>query len=54
MSTKLTLNLNKEIIEEAKSYAKNHQTSLSVSLRRTASCCASLYELKLRDEKDEY
>jgi hypothetical protein len=29
MSTKLTLNLNKEIIEEAKSYAKNHQTSLS-------------------------
>lgn len=29
MSTKLTLNLNKEIIEEAKFYAKNHQTSLS-------------------------
>lgn len=29
MSTKLTLNLNKEIIEEAKSYAKSHQTSLS-------------------------
>ena len=29
MSTKLTLNLNKETIEEAKSYAKNHSTSVS-------------------------
>ncbi len=29
MSTKLTLNLNKETIEEAKSYAKTHQTSVS-------------------------
>ncbi len=29
MSTKLTINLNKEIIEEAKAYAKFHQTSLS-------------------------
>lgn len=29
MSTKLTLNLNKETIEEAKSYAKNHRTSVS-------------------------
>ena len=28
--------------------------NIFVSLRRTASCCASLYELKLRDEKDEY
>lgn len=29
MNTKLTLNLNKEIIEEAKTYAKNHSVSLS-------------------------
>ena len=29
MNTKLTLNLNKEIIEEAKIYAKNNQVSLS-------------------------
>ena len=29
MSTKLTLNLNKEDIEEAKSYAKQHKTSIS-------------------------
>lgn len=29
MSTKLTLNLNKEVIEEAKSYAKHHKTSVS-------------------------
>ena len=29
MSTKLTLNLNKEVIEEAKSYAKQHKTSIS-------------------------
>lgn len=29
MSTKLTLNLNKDVIEEAKSYAKTHQTSVS-------------------------
>ncbi len=29
MNTKLTLNLNKEIIEDAKSYAKSHRVSLS-------------------------
>ncbi|MEN9973761.1 MAG: hypothetical protein RIS20_2108 [Bacteroidota bacterium] len=29
MNTKLTLNLNAEIINEAKTYAKNHQVSLS-------------------------
>lgn len=29
MSNKLTLSLNKEVIEEAKSYAKQHQTSIS-------------------------
>ena len=29
MNTKLTLNLNAEIINEAKSYAKSHQVSLS-------------------------
>ncbi|MFN2424331.1 MAG: DUF6364 family protein [Cryomorphaceae bacterium] len=29
MNTKLTLNIDKEIIEEAKSYAKSHQVSLS-------------------------
>lgn len=29
MKVKLTLNIDKEIIEEAKVYAKNHQTSLS-------------------------
>ena len=29
MNTKLTLNLDKEIIEEAKTYAKNHRVSLS-------------------------
>ncbi|GMQ30464.1 DUF6364 family protein [Algoriphagus confluentis] len=29
MSTKLTLNLKKEVIEEAKAYAKQHQTSVS-------------------------
>ena len=29
MNTKLTLNLDKGIIDEAKSYAKNHQVSLS-------------------------
>ncbi len=29
MNTKLTLNLDKEIIEEAKSYAKSHRISLS-------------------------
>ncbi len=29
MNTKLTLNLNKHIIESAKDYAKNHQVSLS-------------------------
>ena len=29
MNTKLTLNLDKEIIEEAKNYAKNHRVSLS-------------------------
>jgi len=29
MNTKLTLNLNAEIIQEAKSYAKSHQVSLS-------------------------
>lgn len=29
MNTKLTLNLNKTIIESAKDYAKNHKTSLS-------------------------
>jgi len=29
MNTKLTLNLNKEIIEEAKTYAKSHRVSLS-------------------------
>lgn len=29
MNTKLTLNLDKGVIEEAKSYAKNHQVSLS-------------------------
>jgi hypothetical protein len=29
MNTKLTLNLDKEIIEEAKTYAKNHSVSLS-------------------------
>ncbi len=29
MNTKLTLNLNKEIIEDAKTYAKSHRVSLS-------------------------
>ncbi len=29
MNTKLTLNLDKEIIHEAKAYAKNHSVSLS-------------------------
>jgi len=29
MNTKLTLNIDKEIIEEAKSYAKSHRVSLS-------------------------
>jgi len=29
MDTKLTLNLDEEVIEEAKSYAKNNQVSLS-------------------------
>jgi hypothetical protein len=29
MNTKLTLNLDKEIIEEAKAYAKSHHVSLS-------------------------
>jgi hypothetical protein len=29
MNTKLTLNLNKNIISEAKTYAKSHQVSLS-------------------------
>lgn len=29
MNTKLTLNLDKEVIEEAKAYAKNNQVSLS-------------------------
>jgi hypothetical protein len=29
MNTKLTLNLDKEIIEEAKTYAKSHHVSLS-------------------------
>lgn len=29
MNTKLTLNLDKDIISEAKTYAKNHQVSLS-------------------------
>ena len=29
MNTKLTLNLNAEIINEAKTYAKSHQVSLS-------------------------
>lgn len=29
MNTKLTLNLNKEVIEEAKNYAKIHRISLS-------------------------
>ena len=29
MNTKLTLNLNAEIIHEAKTYAKSHQVSLS-------------------------
>ncbi|MDR6967694.1 hypothetical protein J2X31_001706 [Flavobacterium arsenatis] len=29
MNTKLTLNLDKEIIEEAKTYAKSHKVSLS-------------------------
>ncbi len=29
MNTKLTLNLNKDIIEEAKIYAKSHDVSLS-------------------------
>ncbi|MBF0694639.1 MAG: hypothetical protein IR153_06240 [Flavobacterium sp.] len=29
MNTKLTLNLDKEIIEEAKTYAKSHRVSLS-------------------------
>ena len=29
MNTKLTLNIEKEIIEEAKIYAKSHQVSLS-------------------------
>lgn len=29
MNTKLTLNLNKQVIESAKDYAKNHKTSLS-------------------------
>ena len=29
MNTKLTLNIDKEIIEEAKAYAKSHRVSLS-------------------------
>lgn len=29
MNTKLTLNIDKEIINEAKTYAKNHRVSLS-------------------------
>ena len=29
MNTKLTLNIDKGVIDEAKSYAKNHQVSLS-------------------------
>jgi len=29
MNTKLTLNIDKEVIEEAKTYAKSHQVSLS-------------------------
>ncbi len=29
MDTKLTLKLDKDVIEKAKDYAKNHQTSLS-------------------------
>lgn len=29
MNTKLTLNVNKEIIESAKEYAKNHEITLS-------------------------
>lgn len=47
MNTKLTLKLDKDIIERAKSYAKERQTSLSVLV---ANYFKSLYENK--DESD--
>lgn len=46
MSTKLTLNLNKEIIEEAKSYAKSHQTSLSKLIENYLSSLTSVSKKK--------
>ena len=45
MNTKLTLKLDKEIIEKAKSYAKEKQTSLSVLVAN--------YFKSLAEDKDE-
>jgi hypothetical protein len=70
MNTKLTLNLDKEIIEEAKIYAKSHHVSLSKlienylnSLTRKAKKKSSVSELvesltgiipNEYNEKDDY
>ena len=46
MDTKLTLNVDKNVIEQAKEYAKSHQISLS---RLVESYLASLIEKKDRE-----
>ncbi|HRP89382.1 MAG TPA: DUF6364 family protein [Edaphocola sp.] len=46
MNTKLTLNLNKNIIENAKDYAKNHKISLSQLIENY------LNSLTKREDKD--
>ena len=46
MNTKLTLNLNKNIIESAKDYAKNHKVSLSQLIENY------LNSLTKKDERD--
>ncbi len=46
MNTKLTLNLNKNIIESAKDYAKNHKISLSQLIENY------LNSLTKREDKD--
>lgn len=47
MNTKLTLSLSKEVIEEAKRYAKNHNVSLSFLIENYLLKIISEYQEKI-------
>ena len=48
MNTKLTLNLNKSVIEQAKDYAKNNRVSLSKLIENYLSSLTTKSEKKIK------